>query len=78
MMLVLNIEFFKIRPCGVCSSKENGACSTVEINPTNYLVHPTLFRQTPSHVRTNPKCGVCSNSEKSNFNMFSDCTLFVI
>ena len=56
MMLVVNIYIFKICSCGVCSNKENGARSTVRINPRNYLVglHPTLFRQTPSHVRTNP------------------------
>ena len=31
MMIVLNIEFFKIRPCWVCSNKEqlNGTSSTV-------------------------------------------------
>ena len=52
MALVLNIEFFKIRPCEVCSNKEiiTWASSTVQIIPTKYLVHPTLFRHTPSHV----------------------------
>ena len=50
-------------------NKSNGASSIVQINPTKYMVHPTLFRHTPSHVLTNPKGGVCSNSEKSNFNM---------
>ena len=54
------LEFFKIRACAVCSKKNNihGASSTVQINPTKYLVHPTLFRHmfelTPSvlFVRT--------------------------
>ena len=38
MMLVLNIEFVKIRQCGVCSNRknnENGASSNVQINPQN-------------------------------------------
>ena len=37
-------------------------------NPTKYLVHPILFRHTSSHVRTNPRCGDCSNSKISIFN----------
>ena len=44
----------------VILSPLNGASSTVQINPTKNLVHPTLFRHTPSHVRTNPKFGVCT------------------
>ena len=64
MMLVLNIYIF----LNVCSNKENGASLTVQIlNPANYLVHQTLFRQTPSY---GPEYGVCSNREKSHFNMF--------
>ena len=47
-------------------NKSNGVSSTVQINPTKYLVHSILFRHTPSHART----GVCSSSEKSNFNIF--------
>ena len=44
MVLFLNIDVFKIRPCGVWStmSKSNGASSTVQINPTEYVVHPTI------------------------------------
>ena len=34
------------------------------------MVHPMLLRHAPSCARTNPRCGVCPNSEKSNFNMF--------
>ena len=41
MLLVLNLDFFKILPYWVCSNKENGASWTVQINPTKYLVHPT-------------------------------------
>ena len=33
-MLVLNKQFFIIRPCGVCLYKENGASSTVQVNLT--------------------------------------------
>ena len=51
-------------------NKYNGVSSTAQTSSTKYLVHPTLFRHTPSHVRTNFRCGVCSSSEKSSFNMF--------
>ena len=49
MMLVLNPGSRYIicqnTTLWVCSSKENVASSTVQINPTNYLVHPKMFRE---------------------------------
>ena len=71
MMLVLNIEFVKYVHVGFVRTKNrsNGVSSTVQINPTKYLVQPTLFRHAQSYVPTNPKGGACSNSEKTNFNM---------
>ena len=44
MVLFLNIDVFKIRLCGVCSTKNksNGASPTVQIDPTEYVVHPTI------------------------------------
>ena len=72
MMLGLNIGFFKKNVhvgFVLTKNKANRDSLTVQTNPTKYLVHPTVFRHTPSHARTNPKGEVCSNSEKSNFDM---------
>ena len=74
MMLVLNIEFVKIRPCGVCSNKEQIKCSTAQTNPRKYPVHPTLFRHTPSYVRITPGVGFVRTVENLTLTYFSDYT----
>ena len=70
MMSVLNIEFSKYVHLGYVRAKNklDGASSIIQTNPTK--------KSGTSNVRTNHRCGVCLNSEKSNLNMFSDYILY--
>ena len=75
-MLVPNIYFFSKYAhvgCFRTKNKLNGTSSIVKINPTKYLVNPTLLGHTPSHVQTNHKCGVLGADIIYFFLMYYTC-----
>ena len=81
MMLVLNIEFFKIRLCGVCSNKEQikmGPVRLFILTPQNiwYIQHCS---DTPHPIfALTPGVGFVRTVKNLTLTCFSDSTLFSI